>query len=206
MIARVKAGTIGYIALCLHTRADGRQVWHPIGGDARGVIETSLTAAVRACIRSIDERFQGLRIDIAAARAQSRADRPSDDATADLLRGIEAKAAGLHREVARLLDEPTEHDAVLIATTVRRAQPSPYQLKAGRILAGLGVRDLAARTGLAFSTIQAIESGSTRRPRVATLEAMRSVLVDAGIEFGDAGWVRHGDDGDALTLGSTVSL
>ena len=197
MIARIKAGT-GYIALSLHTRADGSQVWRPIGDASQGLIETSLTAAVRACIRSIDERFRRLRFDIAAARAPSASAHRRSGGEPDVLDGIEAKAAGLHREVVRLLDEPTAYDEVLVTAPLRRSRLRPNQLKAGRLLSGLGLRELSARTGHSLSTIQAIENGCTRRPRAATLDSLQSALVDAGIEFDSAGWVRHSDDSEPL--------
>lgn len=206
MIARVKTGTggarsVGYIALSLHILADGSQLWRPVGDEAQGIAETSLTAAARTCIRSIDKRFQRLRADIAAC-VQSRPG-STDEARCDMLYSIEARAAGLHCEVVRLLDEPTDRDPVSVAD-LRSACPSPHQVRAGRVLAGLGLRDLAARTGLAFSTIQAIETGSTRRPRAATLEAVRAVLVAAGVEFDGAGWVRL-RDGDAISGSGTTT-
>ena len=147
----------------------------------------------------MDERFTHLRVEVAIVRGQAQRDRPDDPLMIDRLRRIEEHAIRLHREVVHLLDEPTEHDAVQLPARCGPAPLDHRQLRAARLLAGLGLRDLATRSGRALSTIQGIESGSTRRPRTATIEALRSVLAAAGIEFDSAGWIRL-RSGDAAVL------
>ena len=72
---------------------------------------------------------------------------------------------------------------------------SVHQLRAGRLLSGLGVRELANECGVSVGSIANIENRRTDRPRKNTLEAMRVALEGRGVEFGPKGWVRHVDDG-----------
>lgn len=68
------------------------------------------------------------------------------------------------------------------------------QLKAGRLLAGLGIRDLAEMSRISATAINMIETGRTESPRVQTLIALKNALQQSGIEFMGGGWVRHCDD------------
>ena len=68
------------------------------------------------------------------------------------------------------------------------------QLKAGRALAGLGIRSLAEMTGHSPTSISLIETGKTRRPRAETLETLERVLTEQGVQFHRGGWARHRDD------------
>lgn len=68
------------------------------------------------------------------------------------------------------------------------------QLRAGRIMAGLGMRELSALTRISTTTIANIESGKSEQPHVQTLERLREALQTQGIEFLGGGWVRHRDD------------
>ena len=68
------------------------------------------------------------------------------------------------------------------------------QLKAGRLLAGLGIRDLAELAKISSTAINLIETGRTEAPRVQTLLALKNALQQSGVEFLGGGWVRHCDD------------
>ena len=68
------------------------------------------------------------------------------------------------------------------------------QLKAGRLLAGLGIRDLAEMARISSTAINLIETGRTEAPRVQTLLALKTALQQAGVEFNGGGWVRHCND------------
>lgn len=68
------------------------------------------------------------------------------------------------------------------------------QLKAGRLLAGLGIRDLANMAKISSTAINLIETGRTEAPRVQTLLALKNALQQSGVEFLGGGWVRHCDD------------
>lgn len=82
---------------------------------------------------------------------------------------------------------------------------TPKQLRGGRVLSGLGVRELAQASGLSPTSISQIETGRTKTPHPATLDSLRAALEESGIEFGSNGWIRHVDDhqgepGDRPTL------
>lgn len=68
------------------------------------------------------------------------------------------------------------------------------QLKAGRLLAGLGIRDLAELAKISSTAINLIETGRTEAPRVQTLLALKNALQQSGVEFLGGGWVRHCND------------
>lgn len=70
------------------------------------------------------------------------------------------------------------------------------QLKAGRLLANLGIRELGERACISPTAINQIETGKTKKPRVQTLEALKQVLQGLGVEFLPGGWVRHCGDRD----------
>jgi transcriptional regulator with XRE-family HTH domain len=70
------------------------------------------------------------------------------------------------------------------------------QLRAGRTMAGLGMRELSALTRVSTTAIANIESGKSEQPHVQTLERLRDALQMQGIEFLRGGWVRHRDDHD----------
>ena len=59
------------------------------------------------------------------------------------------------------------------------------QARAARAMARMTVQELARRAGVAPYTITRLETGLTLQPR--TLEAVRSVLEQAGVEFSDDG-------------------
>lgn len=58
------------------------------------------------------------------------------------------------------------------------------QLKLGRVAAGLGVRDLAAISGVGAATITRIENG--RPGNASTLFVLQHVLRERGVVFVDA--------------------
>lgn len=68
------------------------------------------------------------------------------------------------------------------------------QLRAGRLMAGFGVRELSAKSHVSTTTINLIETGRVENPRVQTLLALRRALEGAGVEFHSGGWMRHVDD------------
>ena len=68
------------------------------------------------------------------------------------------------------------------------------QLRAGRTLAGLGLRDIAKVAGVSVTTVVNLETGNTGRPRISTLEKLQTELESHDIEFAPCGWVRHRGD------------
>lgn len=69
-----------------------------------------------------------------------------------------------------------------------------HQFRAGRILSGLSIRDLAERAGLSPTAINQIATGKTQRPHKKTLQSLATVLRGMGVEFFRGGWVRHRSD------------
>lgn len=69
-------------------------------------------------------------------------------------------------------------------------RPRPEQLRAGRILAGMNVRELAAAARLSEGAVRNLERGRTKVPREATLMALCDALARRGVEFAPGGWVR----------------
>ena len=68
------------------------------------------------------------------------------------------------------------------------------QLRGARVLASLGVRELAEAAGLSPTAVSQIETGRTKTPHSTSLDVLRTALEDHGIEFGPNGWIRHVDD------------
>ena len=68
------------------------------------------------------------------------------------------------------------------------------QLRAGRAIARLGVRELAKAAGLSVTAISRLESGHTRNPHKATLAVLRAALAARGVDFAPGGWTRHISD------------
>ena len=65
------------------------------------------------------------------------------------------------------------------------------QVRAGRAIARLSVRDLASAAGLSPAALSHLETGHTRTPHKATLSALRAALTAHGIDFAPDGWTRH---------------
>jgi predicted nucleotidyltransferase/DNA-binding XRE family transcriptional regulator len=63
------------------------------------------------------------------------------------------------------------------------AELTPQACRAGRALVNIDQGELARRAGIARPTIADFERGA-RRPRIATLRALRSALERAGVAFG----------------------
>lgn len=59
---------------------------------------------------------------------------------------------------------------------------TPSQIRAARALIGWKQTELATAAGLSEMSVKNIERGSTD-PRVSTLEAIRTALEQAGVEF-----------------------
>jgi transcriptional regulator with XRE-family HTH domain len=68
------------------------------------------------------------------------------------------------------------------------------QLRAGRTIARLGVRELASAAGLSPTSLSLLENGHTRDPHKTTLTALRAALAARGIDFAPGGWTRHIND------------
>ncbi len=69
-----------------------------------------------------------------------------------------------------------------------------HQLRAGRFLAGLGVRELGELAQLSPTAINQIETGRTLNPHKSTAESLAKILISKGVDFGCGGWVRlHSD-------------
>ena len=68
------------------------------------------------------------------------------------------------------------------------------QVRAGRALARLGIRDLAAAAGVSATAVSHIETGRTGQAHATTLRALRAALEGHGVEFADEGWVRRHPD------------
>ena len=68
------------------------------------------------------------------------------------------------------------------------------QIRAGRTLANLGIRELAREAGLSPTAISHIETGRTEQAHESTLRALRVALERQGVEFAVDGWVRLIDD------------
>ena len=65
------------------------------------------------------------------------------------------------------------------------------QVRAGRAIAQLGIRELASASGLSISAISHIETGRTRKPHLGTMLALRAALTVHGVDFARGGWTRH---------------
>ncbi len=81
------------------------------------------------------------------------------------------------------------------------------QVRAGRVLAGLGVRALAKDADLSPTAISQLETGRTEHAHESTLKKLRDTLENHGIEFRSGGWLRRRDDTNARRLRSaTITL
>ena len=69
--------------------------------------------------------------------------------------------------------------------------PSGKQIRAARVLADWGAEDLAQKVGLSRVTIQNIEHGVNKRPKIETMEKITAIFNEAGIEFIDGDGVRR---------------
>ncbi len=64
------------------------------------------------------------------------------------------------------------------------AELTPESLRAARALLRWSMKDLQERSGVAFSTINAIENGKRERaPYAATMEKLAAALTSHGIEL-----------------------
>ena len=75
---------------------------------------------------------------------------------------------------------------------------TPVQCRMARAAKGWGVRDLAAKAGVSFSTVTRFENGSAE-PHGSTLAVIRQALETAGVEFKPDGAVRLRDGEAAMT-------
>lgn len=82
-------------------------------------------------------------------------------------------------------DITTENNYFLLTRT---------QIRAGRTIAGLGVRDLAIAAGLSPTAVSQIETGRTEQPHESTLRSLRTALEEHGVQFNPGGWLRRRDD------------
>ena len=71
-----------------------------------------------------------------------------------------------------------------------------HQLRAGRALADLRLRQFAELVGMSCTTIHQIEKGHTKSPLPRTVAALRDTLSSLDIEFRPGGWVRLKTDRD----------
>ena len=69
--------------------------------------------------------------------------------------------------------------------------PSGKQIRAARILADWGAEDLAKKVGLSRVTIQNIEHGVNKRPKLETMEKIVAAFHEIGVEFTDGDGVRR---------------
>ena len=79
-----------------------------------------------------------------------------------------------------------------------------HQLRAGRILAGLRVRQFAQMVGMSCTTINQIEKGHTKSPLRRTVVSLRDALQSTDIEFAPGGWVRLRSDAGHLGDGEEI--
>lgn len=87
-----------------------------------------------------------------------------------------------------------EHDRFHTKHNRFQAEDPPItvnQVRAGRAIAQLGIRELARASGLSITAISHIETGRTRKPHLATLLALRAALTVRGVDFARGGWTRH---------------
>jgi transcriptional regulator with XRE-family HTH domain len=69
--------------------------------------------------------------------------------------------------------------------------PSGRQIRAARVLADWGAEDLARKIGLSRVTIQNIEHGVNKRPKIETINKIIAAFSEVGIEFIDGDGVRR---------------
>lgn len=65
------------------------------------------------------------------------------------------------------------------------------QLRAGRAIARLGIRELARASGVSATAISHLETGRTQTPHQTTMRALRATLTGYGVDFALGGWTRH---------------
>jgi len=80
------------------------------------------------------------------------------------------------------------------------------QLRAGRAIARLGIRELASASGLSTTTISHLETGRTRNAHQTTMRALRAALTAHGVDFALGGWTRHLDDAHGVQSGPPESI
>lgn len=226
MIAVVKRpdGRTAFVALHLCPLSLPAKRWRPIRAEG-DVNEDSAIDAARLCVaalRAVLGPLVGLslalhrdccEVEPAAARLDTEAHARRIAMSLTLSREL-VRAWG---NLRRLLDEPTEDDNVTLEVAAAPLLDGPtehtddderaheradaptltaHQLRAGRVLAGLGIRDMAIAAGISATAVSLIERGHTKAPQQTTQEALKTALEKRGIEFAPGGWVRH--VGDAL--------
>ena len=230
MIATIDPGDggAGFVALHLDERARPQQRWVPIVGAHASAVCASRMEAARRCVEALAEQVRPLAVQAQALHKACASVEPTSTATerADRLAHSLALSRGLSLvwgNVSRLFDEPAPHDLVafdglralepgsMVLDAVRQldvahARLTVSQLRAGRTIARLGVRELARACGLSPATVTSIETGGTNTPRDSTLEALRGALQRHRVEFGPDGWTRDIGDAraDGVQLGQTA--
>lgn len=69
--------------------------------------------------------------------------------------------------------------------------PTGKQIRAARVLVDWGAEDLAQRVGVSRVTIQNIEHGVNKRPRIETMNKIAAAFESMGVEFLDHDGVRR---------------
>ena len=219
MIAIIEPGESAstFVALHLAERLDAGLVWVPIPGEP--VALPSLMDAAERCVEALQAQAEPL---VMQARLLSHlcsvVERPrTADEQANGLSLSRELAHGLVRvwsNLSRLLDQPRVGDTVAYSAhgvaekeSTRIEERAPQdgddglltvnQLRAGRAITRLGVRQLASASGLSAAAISQIENLHTDAPHKSTLQALRKALESHGVEFGAEGWIRHVTDADA---------
>lgn len=60
---------------------------------------------------------------------------------------------------------------------------TPEQIKAARVLLNLKQKDLAKKAGVSIATLNNIERGAQRDPKISTIKAIQGALEKDGVEF-----------------------
>ena len=205
-------GPISYVALHLDTQVRERKLWVPIHRDHESGGALTREQAAQLCVIALQAQVEPL---VAQARTVYWACRPAnlvDTLGSRILRhrqsfDLSQDLAFVWANLSRLLDAPTEHDEVALDGVIRssiiaeaRDNASTarlitvHQLRGGRVLARLGIREMARAAGVSPTAVTHLETGFTKSPRPHTRQVIRAVLERHGVVFGPGGWIRHADD------------
>ena len=90
-----------------------------------------------------------------------------------------------------MLASMNKHTSQASRATLSQSTLTANQLRAGRAIAQLRIRELAEASGVSATAISHLETGYTQTPHRATVVALRAALTAHGVAFALGGWTRH---------------
>ena len=205
---RAPGSPVSYVALHLEPEARGRKVWVPIRGPHGAIIAPTREQALQLCVGALQRHVAPLLAQTRALYGQCsqparRSTREERTRRHELAFEVSHRLTRLRDNLSRLLDPPTPHDEVVLdgmrlqdddQPSLDDAELTARQLRAGRALVRMGVRELARAAQVSPASVSSFETGRNASPRLQTRRSLRQALVENGVDFGPHGWIRHRDE------------